>query len=100
MELMPTTLREKDGVLISCGYVKPLYLQPIFIQKKIYNNTSFPFTNAGVEYKKGICPVCEDMHYSRLITHELINPFMDREDINDVCEAFIKVWNHREELRG
>ena len=103
-ELMPITLRETEGVKIGCGYVKPLYLQPIFQKKIAYGSKGFPWNIAEKEngriydYSKGICPVVEDLHYNRLISHEYMRPGMSKKDLDDVIAAFNKVWKNRKEL--
>ena len=97
-ELMPIELREAEGVSIGCGYVKPLYLQPIFQQKRAYGDGSYPFSLSSVEYGTGLCTVCEEMHYDKLITHELIRPFMSKKDLDDVVSAFKKVYDNLNEL--
>ncbi len=97
-ELMPIELREAEGVSIGCGYVKPLYLQPLFQNKIAYGDNGYPFNNSDVDYSKGICPVCEDMHYEKLITHELMRPFMTKKDLDDVILAFKKVSDNIDEI--
>lgn len=101
-ELMPTELRETEGVKIGCGYVKPLYLQPLFQQKIAFGKHGCPWTcekYAGqVEYSKGLCPTAERMHYETLITHELMRPPMTSNDLDDVVNAFSKVWKNQKEL--
>ena len=61
-ELMPIMLRETEGIKIGCGYVKPLYLQPLFQKKIAYGKNGFPWSMTGEKYNysKGICPVVED----------------------------------------
>jgi len=102
-ELSPTELRETEGVNVGNGYVKPLYLQPLYQNKIAYGNAGCPWTchknNVEVSYNKGICPVVEDMHENVLITHELMRPPMTKNDLNDVVGAFAKVWEHRGELQ-
>jgi len=102
-ELPPIELRETEGVKVVGGYVKPLYLQPMFQQKIAYGTTGCPFkcchSFRDVSYEKGICPVCERMHFDELINHELMRPFMTRQDLDDVVAAFSKVWENRGELR-
>lgn len=98
-ELMPSALREKEGVTIGCGYVKPLYLQPIFQQKIGYGGTDYPFCLSNSNYKKGICPVCEKMHFEQLVTHDLMKAYFTKEDLDDVYMAFQKVYDHLEELQ-
>ncbi|MFA6963153.1 MAG: DegT/DnrJ/EryC1/StrS family aminotransferase [Patescibacteria group bacterium] len=101
-ELAPIELRETEGVKIGTGYVKPLYLQPIFQQKIAYGDKGCPwkcaFYNDDVSYQKGICPVTEKMHYELLVTHELMRPPMTRDDLDDVANAFKKVWENRGQL--
>lgn len=97
-ELMPIELREAEGVKISLGYVKPLYTQPLFAQKKAYGNTSYPFSE-HVSYNSGICPTCEKICSSETIFHELMRPFMTKEDLDDVIRAFHKVADHMDEIR-
>ena len=102
-ELMPIELRETEGVKVNYGYVKPLYLQPLYQEKIAYGKDGFPWTSesykGNVSYQKGICPVVEKMHEDILITHELIRPGMLREDLDDVAAAFKKVWDNIRELK-
>lgn len=99
-ELMPIELREAEGVSMGCGYVKPLYLQPLFQNKIGYGGTDYPFCLSNVSYEKGICPVCEKMHYEELIIHDMIKPFLSKEDLDDVYMAFKKVYDNIDELRA
>jgi len=100
-ELMPMTLRETEGVKIGCGYIKPLYLQPMFQKKIAYGSKGFPWSASGREYdySKGICPVVEELHYNTLICHEYMRPGMSKSDLDDAAAAFEKVWEYRDELR-
>lgn len=97
-ELMPIKLRETEGVKFGLGYMQPLYKQPIFKQKIAYGNTSYPFSE-HVTYDGNDCPMCEKICNSETVFHELMRPFMSREDLDDVIEAFHKVSDHLEELR-
>lgn len=102
-ELAPIELREGEGVKIGCGYVKPIYLQPMYQKLVGYGDKGCPFTcphyEGKLNYSKGLCPICEDMHFNRLFTHELMRPPMTKSDLDDVAEAFFKVWENRGELR-
>ncbi len=102
-ELPPIELRETEGVKVTTGYVKPLYLQPMFQQKIAYGRNGYPFRGdqafRDVSYDRGSCPVCERMHFEELINHELMRPSMSRHDLDDVATAFAKVWEHRNELQ-
>lgn len=98
-ELMPTKLREDEGVRVEYGYVKPLYLQPLYQMRRAYGTKGYPFKDSNVSYQRGLCPVCEEMYFERLITHELMKPGMTKEDLDDVFAAFEKVYNNIDELR-
>lgn len=98
-ELMPTKLREGEGVRVEYGYVKPLYLQPIYQERIAYGKGGYPLKESPVSYDKGICPVCERMHFESLITHELMKPGMTKEDLDDVFLAFEKVYDNIDELK-
>jgi dTDP-4-amino-4,6-dideoxygalactose transaminase len=100
-ELMPMELRETEGIKIGCGYVKPLYLQPIFQKQIAYGSKGFPWSASGrkYDYSKGICPVSENLHFNSLITHEYMRPGMTKEDSDDIVKAFVKVWGNINELK-
>jgi dTDP-4-amino-4,6-dideoxygalactose transaminase len=102
-ELMPTELRETEGIKVGGGYVKPLYLEPMYQQRIAYGKDGCPWScgkNSGnVDYSKGICPVTEKMHYDMLITHELMRPPMSKQDLDDVIKAFTKIWENKDELK-
>jgi dTDP-4-amino-4,6-dideoxygalactose transaminase len=103
-ELPPTELREGEGPLLSCGYVKPLYLQPMYQRRVAYGSKGYPFTSpwyeGHVDYGKGSCPVTERMHEKELFLHEMMRPGMTTADLDDVVKAFEKVWKNRQSLEG
>lgn len=84
-----------EGVPIVDGYVKPLYLAPLFQRRVAMGAGGFPFTYPGYEgsasYERGICPVAERLHYSDLLYTDLCHPGMGRTDLDDVARAFEKV---------
>ena len=101
-ELSHFELRETEGVKLGYGYVKPLYLQPLYQNQVAFGNLGCPFKcphyKGTLQYDKGQCPNCEDMHFNKLITHELGINSMTKSDLDDVIEAFKKVYINIEEL--
>ena len=95
-ELPVTELREGEGPLVGTGYVRPLYLLPLFRRQMAFGRNGFPFTNPDYDgklrYEEGLCPNAEDAHFHRVVTHELMRPGMMRSDLDDVAAAFHKVW--------
>ncbi len=103
-ELPVSRLRETDGVLISEGYVKPLYLSAMYQRRIAFGRQGYPFTMCeharSVSYARGICPVAEKLHEKELFMTELMRPGMSRPDLDDVIEAFNKVYEYRSELQS
>jgi len=102
-ELPVMELRETEGVKIGAGYVRPLYLEPLYQQRIAYGSGGCPWTcekyGGQVDYRPGICPVAEKMHNEVLITHELMHQKMTKKDLDDVVAAFRKVWENINELK-
>lgn len=97
-ELPCFMLREKEGVKLSTGYVRPIYLLPMFQQKIALGKSGFPLKDSWQNYGLGLCPIAEHLHFKTFVTHEFIVPSMSNEDISDVVNAFEKVWNARHTL--
>lgn len=102
-ELPATELREGEGPLIGAGYVRPIYLEPMFQQRVAYGDKGCPFAcphyQGSVSYDKGICPETEKAHFETLMTHELMRPPMREADLDDVAAAFHKVAENLPALR-
>ncbi len=101
-ELPATELREAEGVRISTGYVKPIYLEPMYQKLIAYGDKGCPFKcpmyNGIPDYHKGLCPVAERLHEKELFSHELMRPPMTKLDLDDVVSAFDKVYKNRNTL--
>ncbi len=101
-ELAPSILQEEEGVLMGQGYVKPIYMLPIFQKQIAFGSKGFPFRSefykGKARYEKGMCPVVERLHEKELITNDLMRPGMQKKDLDDVVDAFHKVYEYREEL--
>ncbi len=109
-ELMPEEGRESEGVPIGCGYIQPLYLFPLFQRRKLYGGTNYPWpsiyslTNSNyvkyrTNYAPGSCPVAERLWEDELWLWRLQSLPLTEKDIQDIAEAFGKVWKYREELK-
>jgi dTDP-4-amino-4,6-dideoxygalactose transaminase len=91
-----------EGLELGEGYVEPLYLQPLYQQKIAFGRAGFPFRQPGVpepDYRRGLCPVTERMHFEALIYTPLIHASLSEADIDDVIAIFHKVWAERDALR-
>jgi len=96
---IPSAILREDTPLIGAGYVKPLYLLPLFQQRATYCSFNCERYRGFVDYSKGICPVVEKLHFEELFTLEYMRPGISKEDMNDVIAAFIKVSQNIDELK-
>ena len=92
-----------EGVPITDRYVN-LHLLPIYQKKMAYGTKGFPwsadFYKGNVSYEKGICPVAETLQDGKFLGIGMcINAYTDQ-DVDLIVEAFSKVWNHLDRLRG
>lgn len=89
-----------EGVpALGAGYVRPLYLLPMYQQRIAFGSKGWPFTangGQGPDYSRGLCPVCEDLHYNRLIGFEICVHAFTPEQIRGVGKAFRKVLSSRD----
>jgi perosamine synthetase len=84
-----------EGLMMAQGYVRPLYLQPLYQRKHLFKN-GYPFSapenlNLRQAYDAGTCPVTERLHFQELISSEHIRPPHDASDIDDILKAIRKV---------
>jgi perosamine synthetase len=102
-ELPGCEMREHEGPLIGQGYVKPIYLMPMYQTRTAYGSVQCPFRcphyEGGQEYAEGLCPNTEQAH-ATIICHEMMRPPMTRADLDDVADAFEKVCGEIDALRA
>lgn len=96
---IPSAVLREDTPLIGCGYVRPLYLLPLFQQRAASCSFNCKSYGGKVDYSKGSCPNVELLHYEELFSHEYMRPAMMAEDMDDVVEAFNKVAQNIDEIR-
>ncbi len=85
-----------EGIPFGAGYVKPLYLNPVYHENKpfVYN-----YFGQEISYDEGICPVTERLHEKELLTTMVCRPPATRDDMDDVVKAVRKVLENKDELR-
>jgi dTDP-4-amino-4,6-dideoxygalactose transaminase len=92
-----------EGFPLGEGYVKPLYLMPLYQKKEIYPKSKFPFISKDykteVSYKKGICPVAEKMYEKELILAIICNSERTKKDIDLFIKAIRKIESNIKELK-
>lgn len=92
---------KEEGFPLGSGYQKPLYFLPMYQHKKVYNQTTFPFSlveNPIQKYEKGICPVVEKMFEKELFVADICRLPYTKHEISLFMEAIQKIWVERERL--
>lgn len=84
-----------EGIPTYGGYVKPLYLNPLYLEKRAF---AFKHYNGNVKYEKGICPTVEYLHDKGLIFFPVCRPPAKIEDMNDIITAIKKILENKNEL--
>lgn len=84
-----------EGIPVSGGYVKPLYLSPLYQERRAW---AFRTYQGDPRYQEGICPVTERLHKQTLLLTPVVRPRATERDMDDIAAAIRKVWEHRAEL--
>ncbi len=84
-----------EGIPCSGGYVKPLYLNPLYMEKRAF---AFKHYEGNVKYEKGICPIAELLNEKLLVIIPVCRPPATFEDMDDIFNAIKKVIDHKNEL--
>jgi len=80
------------------GYVRPLYMLPVFQKRIAIGSAGHPFNLWKGKYEAGACPVAERMHYRELLCFETCMHQIDHAAAGALAEAFRKVHRHRKDL--
>lgn len=91
-----------EGFPLNQGYLKPLYLMPLYQKKEIYPSSKFPFISqdyeSKVKYNKGICPVAERLFEKELLLTNICNSQRTKKDIDLFIKAIAKIESRIKEL--
>lgn len=84
-----------EGVPVGVGYVRPLYLNPIYHENR---PAAFQLYKGNARYDKEICPVAEAMHERELLLLGVVRPPATFADMDDIVAAMVKVLENRDEF--
>ncbi len=94
---------QAEGISCGLGYVRPIYLEPLYQKNIAYGVQGCPFNcsfyQGKVNYSKGICPVAERMYEKELLLIPVCRHPHTKEDIDDVVMAFEKIFINLKELK-
>jgi perosamine synthetase len=81
------------------GYIRPLYMLPVFQQRKAIGRDGFPFTLAPhIQYEWGMCPTAERLYEKEFLCFETCAYDISEAILADFEKALKKVYEHRHEL--
>jgi perosamine synthetase len=82
------------------GYLRPLYLLPIFQRRIAIGRDGWPFNLTSRSYAKGLCPVAERMYERELLCFETCAYDLDETRLGALATALRKVHAQRHRIRG
>jgi perosamine synthetase len=85
-----------EGIPFGAGYVKPLYLNPIYHENKPFIYQHF---GQNISYDKGICPVTERLYEKEMMVTMVCRPPATKADMDDVIRAIEKIMENKHELK-
>ena len=101
-ELSLEDMVKNEGWFLSTGYSEPLYRQSLYQRKIAFGDKGCPFScqyyKGRVSYQDGLCPVAERMYEQEIFFHNLFRPPLVKKDLDDVVNAFYKVYENRKQL--
>jgi len=93
----------KEGFELNQGYVKPLYLIPLFQNKKIFPNSKCPYDynhyDLIPDYSEGSCPTVEKLWKSELLLTSICRYPITKKHIDMFIFAIEKIYAQRDELK-
>ena len=88
---------QAEGVPLVAGYVKPIYLEPLFQNRIAFG--SYPFDlRPDITYEPGLCPVAERMYYTELMYSDIVHDRYEPDALQDFIRAMHKVADNLDEL--
>jgi perosamine synthetase len=91
-----------ESLPLAAGYVKPLYLNPVYQKRRALGRGGYPWAfNPSVtyDYSEGLCPVAERMYAQELVLSPLIREPHTTSDMDDFADAIEKVLDHADAIR-
>jgi hypothetical protein len=91
-----------ESLPLAAGYVKPLYLNPVYQKRRALGRGGYPWAfnpEVTYDYSEGVCPVAERMYAEELLLSPLVREPHTVKDMDDFADAIEKVLDHAEAIR-
>jgi perosamine synthetase len=89
-----------EGLPIRAGYVKPIYLEPMYQQRVGIGRSGFPFSThpRHVDYSVGLCPTVERLQDRDLFLTNFIFPPLTNAHMDTFVDACARVLEHAQAI--
>ena len=84
-----------EGIPCSAGYVRPLYLNPLYTERRAF---AFKHYSGTAKYEKGLCPVTESLYEKELILFDICRYPATLEDMQDIIDSIHKILANKSEI--
>ena len=95
---------QAEGISLNEGYVKPLYLDPLYQQKIVYGSKGCPFScslyGKNVRYEVGLCPITELLYNKEMIITDICKYPNSEKEVEEFFTAVKKIINNLESLKN
>lgn len=92
-----------EGISLSEGYMRPIYLEPLYQKKVVYGNRgcpfSCPFYDREVNYKEGLCLTTELLYNKEMITTDICKYPNSEKEVEEFATAVKKIIKNLSSLK-
>ena len=93
---------QAEGVSVAGGYIKPIYLNPMYQRRLVYGRSGCPFTcghyDGTPDYEPGACPVTERLYREEMLTTDICKYPNGESEVDEFVAAVAKVADGAGEL--
>lgn len=90
---------QAEGFPHAVGYVRPLYMLPMFQQRMAIGREGYPFNLTNRTYREGLCPTAERLYSEEIVIFEPCGFDCDEAATARLVQALRKVHDHADVLR-
>ena len=91
-----------EGISLTQGYVRPIYLEPMYQKKIAYGARGCPFDcpwyKGSVSYDRGLCPTAEKLHFEEFIITDICKYPNGEREVNEFVDALEKIADNVDEM--
>ncbi len=91
-----------EGIPFGAGYIKPIYLEPMYQKAICYGKKGCPFKcplyKGEIKYEKKSCKIVENLYERELMITGVCRYPVKKKEIDDVITAFEKIFDNVKKL--